>query len=342
MTATSQFSGNRLNGAHAEADAVERLLIGNAPAMRQLRLLIRRVAPTSLPVLIEGPTGSGKELVARAIHAASGRSGAFVAFNVAAVGDTLFEDALFGHVKGAFTGAATSAAGYLLEAHRGTCFFDEIGALPRVLQPKLLRAVESGCFRPVGARVDSSSDFRLVAATNEPLSRLVQLGHFRADLAFRLDGVAIAVPALHERVEDVPLLADYFAQRFARACESGVTLSPDAILALQERDWPGNVRELKHMVERIIALAEGPSISAADVRAQTGARSPLRSGPTRDDHRRAQLEDLLESVAWDTSKAAMLLDVDRTTVYRRMSRLGIAVPVRRLEKRRGQGDSHAH
>jgi len=310
--------------------------------MRQLRLLIRRVAPTSLPVLIEGPTGSGKELVARAIHAASGRSGAFVAFNVAAVGDTLFEDALFGHVKGAFTGAATSAAGYLLEAHRGTCFFDEIGALPRVLQPKLLRAVESGCFRPVGARVDSSSDFRLVAATNEPLSRLVQLGHFRADLAFRLDGVAIAVPALHERVEDVPLLADYFAQRFARACESGVTLSPDAILALQERDWPGNVRELKHMVERIIALAEGPSISAADVRAQTGARSPLRSGPTRDDHRRAQLEDLLESVAWDTSKAAMLLDVDRTTVYRRMSRLGIAVPVRRLEKRRGQGDSHAH
>src|SRR6185437_623083 len=124
MTATLQFSGNRLNGAHAEADAVERLLIGNAPAMRQLRLLIRRVAPTSLPVLIEGPTGSGKELVARAIHAASGRSGAFVAFNVAAVGDTLFEDALFGHVKGAFTGAATSAAGYLLEAHRGTCFFD--------------------------------------------------------------------------------------------------------------------------------------------------------------------------------------------------------------------------
>ena len=339
MTTWSDMPRGPFNKVTMDEYDVERLIIGRSPAIRQLRSLICRIARTSLPVLIEGPTGSGKELVAHAIHAASGRPGDFVAFNVAAVSETLFEDALFGHVKGAFTGATTSAPGYLLEAHRGTCFFDEIGALPRALQPKLLRAIESGRFRSVGARIDSSSDFRLVAATNEPMVRLVQLGQFREDLAFRLRGVVIAVPALRERLEDVPILANHFAERVARTGVSSRTLSSDAMQALQERDWPGNVRELKHTIERIIALSDGPLISAVDVRAQYIAPTPSLSEVAHDDPRRAELEDVLESVGWDTSKAAMILDVDRTTVYRRMNRLGISVPARRLEKSREQENS---
>jgi len=326
VTATPQIFRSAFNGVRIDEYAVERLLIGSAPAMRQLRSIICRVARTSLPVLIEGPTGSGKELVARAIHVASGRPGNCVAFNVAAVGEALFEDALFGHVKGAFTGATTSVPGYLMEAHRGTCFFDEIGALPHALQPKLLRAIESGCFRPVGARVDSSSDFRLVAATNDPIARLVRVGSFREDLAFRVGGVVIMVPPLRDRIEDVPILADYFAQRTAHARESGVTLSADAKRALQERDWPGNVRELKHTVERVIALADGPVISADDVWAQSGSHASNAARASGDDRRREELREALHAVDWDTGKAALLLGVDRTTVYRRMNRLGIVPP----------------
>jgi len=309
--------------------ALERILIGGALAMRQLRSLICRVAETSLPVLIEGPTGSGKELVAQSIHCASGRTGRLIPFNVAAVGDSLFEDALFGHVKGAFSGANANLPGHLLEAHTGTCFFDEIGALPQALQPKLLRAIESGRFRPLGAREDAASDFRLVAATNEPVARLVRLGRFREDLAFRLSGVVIEVPSLRERAEDIPILADHFAQSVGRKRQQTVTFSAEAMLALQERDWPGNVRELKHAVERVIALADGPVVSAADV------RRPRSTGQTNtgtldgDERRRKQLQDLLVSVDWDTAQAAALLGVDRTTVYRRMHRLGIWVPGQR-------------
>jgi DNA-binding NtrC family response regulator len=338
MTATLQVSRNTLDGTQIEF-ALERMLIGVAPAMRQLRSLIRRVSRTSLPVLIEGPTGSGKELVAQAIHIASGRPGRLVAFNVAAVGETLFEDALFGHVKGAFTGATASIPGHLVEAHRGTCFLDEIGALPQGLQPKLLRAIESGNFRPLGARSDSSSDFRVVAATNEPVSRLVRLGRFREDLAFRLSGVVIAVPPLGDRIEDVPILANHFAQSMACEHTQAVTFSAGAMLALQERDWPGNVRELKHTVERVMALADGPVITAADVRARSSARSSHTVDVTGDERRRTQLRDVLTSVDWDTAKAATVLGVDRTTVYRRMNRLGVSTPARRAASSVKGGDA---
>ncbi len=327
MTATLQLSRTMVDGLRIEV-ALERTLIGESLAMRQLRTLICRIARTSLPVLIEGPTGSGKELVAQAIHSASGRPGKLVPFNVAAVGETLFEDALFGHVKGAFTGATASIPGHLVEAHRGTCFLDEIGALPHALQPKLLRAIETGNFRPLGARLDSSSDFRLVAATNEPVSRLVRLGRFREDLAFRLSGVVIDVPPLRDRTEDVPMLANHFAQ--SMACErKPVTFSAEAMLALQEREWRGNVRELKHTVERVIALADGPVVGAADVRARSSATPSRPADVAGDERRRAQLRDVLTAVEWDTAKAAAMLGVDRTTVYRRMNRLGIAPPTRR-------------
>lgn len=326
MTATPQMSRSLFVEERVDECAVERLLIGDTPPMRELRSLICRVARTSLPVLIEGPTGSGKELVARAVHDASGRPGHLTAFNVAAVAETLFEDTLFGHVKGAFSGAIANTPGFLTEAHRGSCFLDEIGALPQGLQPKLLRAIESGCFRPVGARADSYSDFRLITATNVPIARLVRLGRFREDLAFRLGGVVVPVPPLRDRIEDVPILADYFARRAAHGRESGVTFSTDAMRALQEREWPGNVRELKHLVERVIALADRLVISAADVRAQSGTGALNAVDAFGGERRRDHLRDVLVSVDWDTGKAATVLGVDRTTVYRRMSRLGITPP----------------
>src|SRR3954470_19051267 len=188
-------------------------IVGDSSAIQQLRALIATVAPTRLPVLVEGPTGSGKELVAAALHQASGRRGRLVAFNVCAIGDALFEDALFGHVRGAFTGAANDSAGFLREADAGTVFLDEISGLPWALQAKLLRAVETGEFRPVGAARDARSDFRVVAATNEHLDDLVECGRFRADLKHRIGGVVISVPTLAERVDDIPDLTRYFARR---------------------------------------------------------------------------------------------------------------------------------
>src|SRR6185436_15443756 len=187
-------------------------LLGESPVMCRVRALIAMVAPTRLPVLVHGATGTGKEIVAAAIHAESGRRGAFVAFNVCAIGDSMFEDALFGHVRGAYTGAVQDAQGFLREANSGTAFFDEISGLALPLQAKLLRAIELGVFRPIGARHDATSDFRVVAATNEHIHDLVANGRFRADLAHRLGGVVIDLPPLAERVEDIGLLARHFVR----------------------------------------------------------------------------------------------------------------------------------
>jgi DNA-binding NtrC family response regulator len=171
--------------------AADALLIGEAPAVRRLRRTVERIAPSRLPVLIEGPTGSGKELVAELLHQRSGRRGELVAFNVCAIGETMFEDALFGHVRGAYTGASGDAPGFLREAHGGTVFLDEIGGLPPLLQPKLLRALETGVFRPIGSARDSTSDFRLVSATNDGIESLVAAGRVRADIAHRLSGFVV-------------------------------------------------------------------------------------------------------------------------------------------------------
>jgi transcriptional regulator with GAF, ATPase, and Fis domain len=218
-----------------------------------------------------------------------------------------------------------------MEAHRGTCFFDEIGTLPLALQPKLLRAIDAGSFRPVGADSDSWSDFRLLGATNESVRRLVRLGRFREDLAFRLGGVVIAVPPLCDRIEDVPMLAQHFASGSTRTQGGAVRWSSDALRALQDYDWPGNVRELKHAVERVIAFADGPVIGAADVRRHSDTLGALAAESAWDERRRDELREVLRSVNWDTGKAAAILGVDRTTVYRRMRRLGISIPQRRVD-----------
>lgn len=305
---------------------IEQLLIGDSLPMRRVRELIRKIGPSPIPVLIEGPTGSGKELVARALHIASRRSGAFAAFNVCAVADSMFEDALFGHVRGAFTGAVTDRPGYLVEAHRGTIFLDEIGGLPAGLQAKLLRAIETKEFRPVGSRIDSRSDFRLVSATNERLADVVAQGGFRHDLLFRLRGIVIELPPLASRLEDLPQLAQLFAARSEvqrGPNERPRVLANEAIGLLQTHSWPGNVRELKAVVECAAALADDQVISRADVLRAGMLRADARSpdGHRRDFVERRLLEVLAET-AWNVEAAAEILGVHRATIYRRLERIG--------------------
>src|SRR5688572_4167741 len=242
------------------ANVVGSLLLGDSRAIQRLRSLIARLATSNAPVLIQGPTGSGKELVAEALHLCSGRPGPFVPFNVCAISDGTFESQLFGHVRGAFTGAVQDTRGYLAEADRGTVFFDEICSLTLNAQAKLLRAIETRSFRPVGGRHDRTSDFRLVAGSNEDLAALVGEGRFRLDLYHRLRALLVRVPPLVDHLEDVPLLARHFARC---AADGGTTQLTDAAIAcLMEHRWPGNVRELRNVVEFAIALADGPIVDS--------------------------------------------------------------------------------
>jgi DNA-binding NtrC family response regulator len=300
------------------------VLVGGSLPMQRLRETIRTIAPTRLPVLIEGATGTGKELIAALVHKQSGRSGAFVAFNICALGESMFEDSLFGHVRGAYTGALTDTLGFLREADGGSAFFDEISGLPVSLQAKLLRAVETGVFRPIGAARDVRSDFRVIAATNEHLGDLVERGRFRADLKHRMSGMVINVPSLAERVEDIPSLVHHFAQRVAP-----VAIEASALELLMETQWPGNVRELKQVVDVALAFAR----DVLDVEAIRTAllhrsmRVLTSSSETLDDQlERRELLLALQSVAWDVDRAAADLGVHRATLYRRMKRFGVEVP----------------
>jgi DNA-binding NtrC family response regulator len=301
------------------------VLVGDSLPMRRLRETIRTIAPTRLPVLIEGATGTGKELIAALVHKHSGRSGAFVAFNVCALGESMFEDSLFGHVRGAYTGALTDTMGFLREADGGSAFFDEISGLPVSLQAKLLRAIETGVFRPIGAARDARSDFRVIAATNEHLGDLVERGRFRVDLKHRISGMVINVPSLAERVEDIPSLVRYFAHRVA--C-SPVAIEASALELLMETQWPGNVRELKQVVDVALAFARDV-LDVEAIRTALLHRSMrmLASSETVDDRlERRELLTALQSVAWDVDRAAADLGVHRATLYRRMKRYGVEAP----------------
>jgi DNA-binding NtrC family response regulator len=300
-------------------------IIGESLPIRRLRAMIERVARTEIPVLIQGPTGTGKELVARALHEASERAGKFVPFNVCALSDSMFEDALFGHVRGAFTGAVRDSRGYLAEAHRGTVFLDEVGGLSPSSQAKLLRAIETGEFRPVGSSSDARSEFRVLAAINERLSALVDSRHFRRDLAYRLGGIVIEVPALRDRMQDVPVLARHFAGRLHDRSASAA-LDAGAVDALLSHDWPGNVRELKHVIEAASALGGGVTLTRSSVLAAMRRGEERAAAECADAFARRRFEGVLERCAWDTSRVAAELGVSRSTVYRRMERLCLTVP----------------
>jgi two-component system NtrC family response regulator len=294
------------------------ILIGESHPMRQLRATIERLAPTDLSVLILGPTGAGKELVAQGLHELSGRGGRFVPINVAAVPEAMFEDEFFGHVRGAFTGAVRDRVGLMTEAHRGTLFLDEIGALGGSVQPKLLRVLETRYFRPVGARAEHRSDFRALAATNEDLDVLIEGGRFRRDLRSRLNDCVIRVPSLLERRDDIAVLARHFAG-------TTVAITLEAVRVLEAHDWPGNVRELRQVVACAVAMGDRRSLRASDVRWAIGDRPVRTVRPPAGELllSRARLLKVLEESRWNTARAASELGVHRSTIYRRMRRLGL-------------------
>jgi two-component system response regulator HydG len=303
-------------------------LLGDSPSMRHLRALIERVASARTPVLITGETGTGKELVALAIHADGPRGeGPFVAVNCAALPEALLESELFGHTRGAFTGAAQSRRGLFAEAHQGTVFLDEIGDMPLPLQAKLLRVLQSGEVRQVGSETARLVDVRCVAATHKDLARLVEKGLFREDLFFRLDVLQVAVPPLRDRVEDIPILIDHFlARSLEQAPRSPLAgFEPEAMQAVLRYGWPGNVRQLENLVERLVVTASGPLATLAEVTTALGSvrdvdpipallRRPLTLQELEDRY----IEAVLGKAAGNKVKAAEMLGIDLSTLYRRI------------------------
>ena len=297
-------------------------LLGSSPAMERLRARVARVLPTTVPVLILGETGTGKELLARAIHAGGPRRHApFVPVNCGALSAELIDAELFGHERGAFTGAVGRRLGRAAEADGGTLFLDEIGELPPLLQCKLLRLLQEGEVQRVGADRPVTVDVRVVAATNRDLRQLVERGSFRADCYYRLSGVVIEVPPLRERGPDVMELADRIAAR--TACElgrPGLGLSDEARAALAAHVWPGNVRELENVVREVVLYAEAPYVTASEVRAVLAARN---AGGVAAAVGAAELVACLTRCGGNVTRAAHELGVSRPTLYKRLRDRGL-------------------
>ncbi|UVJ43646.1 sigma-54 dependent transcriptional regulator [Pseudomonas sp. LS1212] len=306
-------------------------LLGQSPAMRGLQAAVQRIARSSATrILLLGESGTGKTLVAQALHANSTRSShAFIEVNCAALPEQLIEAELFGSEKGSYTGAHQKRVGLVSQANGGTLFLDEIGELPLALQAKLLHFLENGSYRAVGASQASSADVRVVAATNRDLAEDVRQGRFREDLFYRLNVITIDIPALRERGEDVLLLARYFARR--QALEEKVDpiqFQPDSVAALGRYRWPGNVRELKNLIERLTILLPGQAISAAQLptHMQTLEQPAEACSVLGDQLERAERElvnDALNRTAGHKGLAAGLLGISRHALKRRLQRLGI-------------------
>ena len=307
-------------------------MIGESPAMQQMRATIDKVAQSDATVLITGESGTGKELVARALHFAGRRaSGPFVPVNCGALVGTLLDSELFGHVRGAFTGADTSKRGLFVAADAGTLFLDEIGELPIELQPKLLRALQDGEVKPVGGTSAIRVDARVIAATNRTLEDQVKAGAFREDLFYRLAVITIEVPALRNRPGDIPLLAKHFAEQAALRAERGrVSFTDGALAHLAAQPWPGNVRELENTIERAVILASGDVLEVSDVAgprpAAAAATFATFSGdqvPTLDELERAHILHVLELCENQKTKAAQLLGINRTTLWKKLRQYGL-------------------
>jgi two-component system response regulator AtoC len=308
-------------------------IVGKSQAMKELVSMLERIAPSNVPILIEGESGTGKDLLARAAHAMSARAtGPYVALNMSAIPENLAESELFGHEKGAFTGADQTRAGFFAEAEGGTLFLDEVGLLPPALQPKLLRVLQDGEYIPVGSRKPRRADVRVVAATNEDLQRAVKEGRFREDLWFRLRVVPLRLPPLRERREDVPLLVEHFVRKHAlRLSRPPLLPDADAMRALLDHSWPGNIRELEHAIERGLLLARGDAITLGDLPPELSPPAhDAAAGGSEGRYRRARdawekrfFEDLLREAGGSVAKAAELAGIHRSTLYEKLTRYGL-------------------
>ena len=297
-------------------------MVGSSPAMERVFKMVRRAAPTSATVLLQGPNGTGKDLVAHAIHNLSPRAhGPFVAVNCGAIPENLIESELFGHEKGSFSGAVAQHIGSFEAADGGTLFLDEIGELPLAMQVKLLRALENRSFTRVGGTQSVEVDIRIVAATHRDLKALGDSGGFRQDLYYRLNVVDIYLPALKDRAEDIPLLASRFIKEISAKNGGAVTgITPAAMRILEQYRWPGNVRELRNVVEKMVVLSAGGLLDVDDVPDDLKSAAPSRLSPsvTLDENEKAQILAVLQECNGNRSLAARRLGISRRTIYRKL------------------------
>ena len=317
-------------------------LIGSAPKFRALLQQVEMVAPVDSAVLIQGETGTGKEVIARAIHEASPRrNNRFVALNCAAIPSALLESELFGHERGAFTGACTQTNGRFQMADGGTLFLDEIGDMPLELQPKLLRALQEREFERLGSSRTVRVNARVVAATNQDLGQLVNKKLFRADLFYRLNVIPLFLPPLRERVQDILALTEFFVAKFAARLNKPIDLIPDEVVAvLQAHDWPGNIRELQNCIERAVLYSDGSVLRLPLDLTRTVKQSSESVAGTLADANREHILETLERTNWligGQDGAANRLGLPRTTLIYKMRKLGIdtrrslgARPIRQL------------
>jgi formate hydrogenlyase transcriptional activator len=305
-------------------------LIGCSTGLRRVWNSIQMVAPTDASVLIQGETGTGKELVARAIHDESSRkNGPFITVNCAAVPSGLLESELFGHERGAFTGALTQTTGRFQLAHGGTLFLDEIGDLPLELQPKLLRVLQEQEFERIGSTRTIRVDVRVVAATNQDMAQMVKERRFRADLFYRLNVFPVELPPLRQRSEDIPLLVQHFASQFAQRMNKQIDHIPVELMeCLRMYDWPGNIRELQNLVERAVIISPGPELRWPPGEWKTPVKSTAPAAVrTLVDVEKDHILNVLQEVNWvigGRSGAADRLGMARTTLLYRMQKLGIS------------------
>ena len=327
---------NRLLRDRLSFQGVQSDMIGASGPMQELAYLISTVAPTEATALINGESGTGKELVATSLHKGSPRSErTLVSVNCAALSESLLESELFGHEKGAFTGADKQRDGRFVQADGGTLFLDEIGEIPLPLQAKLLRALQQGEIQRVGSDTPIKVDVRLIAATNRNLQEEVEAGNFREDLFYRLNVIGVHVPALRDRKEDIPLLADHFVQRFAeknRKALKGIT--PQAMDILIHYSWPGNVRELENAMERAVILATGEYLTEKELPRNLTAESSSEAaisvssssslaGLSLDELEKKAIVDTLESCSGNKSEAARRLGITRATLHNKLKRYGV-------------------
>jgi len=307
-------------------------LVGNSTAILKLKQMIVQVGPGDASILIQGETGTGKELVSRAIHRHSHRSdNSFVPVDCAAISETVIESELFGHVKGAFTGAHISTLGLIRSADKGTLFLDEVGELSPAMQAKLLRTLQEGVVRPVGSSKNYKVDIRIVSATNRDLTEEIGRKAFREDLYYRLNVVALNVPPLRDRKNDIPLLARFFVKRFGSEYSPVKDISKHALICLENYNWPGNIRELENVIQRAIALAKGESIQPEDlpleIYSPSGSAAIQGIEAPRDEsmeaYEMAAINNALSKCGNSRRKAAQILKISEATLYRKIIKYGI-------------------